>query len=495
MDFRILGPLEVLDGDRRCALGGAKQRALLALLLLHANEVVSQRPAGRRAVGRRRARERLKALQVAVSRLARRSSRTARTRTGVLVTRPPGYELRVEPGQLDLHRFEQLVAEGRAALAAGDPAAGRPSCARRSRCGAARRWPTSPTSRSPRRRSPAGGAARSRRSRSGSRPTSSSAGTPSWWASSRALVAEHRCASGCGPADARALPLGPAGGGARGLPGRAARPGRRARDRARPRAAGARAGDPAPGPALDLEAGRRRVRAPQQPRGAFVGREAELARAARGLDDAARRPRDASSCSPASRASARAGSPRSWWRGRGRAARACSSAAAGRRAARPPTGPGCRRSAATSRERDPDALRAGARRRRRATLAQLLPELRERLPRAPAAASARARGGALPPVRCRGARSSRGRRRATDRAGARRPARRRRALAAAAAVRRARDRWRQPPARASAPTATSTRPSATRSQRRWPRAGRRSGRRGELSSAGWPSGCGASTSG
>ena len=41
MDFRILGPLEVLDEGRRVALGGSKQRSLLALLLLHANEWLS----------------------------------------------------------------------------------------------------------------------------------------------------------------------------------------------------------------------------------------------------------------------------------------------------------------------------------------------------------------------------------------------------------------------------------------------------------------------
>ena len=124
MDFRILGPLEAHDGDDRLALGGARQRALLGLLLLHANEVVSsdrlveelwseERPdrAPQGAAGRR--------LASAASTLEPDRCPEART-SSVLVTRPPGYELRRRAGQLDLHRFEDLVAEGRTALAAGD---------------------------------------------------------------------------------------------------------------------------------------------------------------------------------------------------------------------------------------------------------------------------------------------------------------------------------------------------------------------------------------
>ena len=125
MDFKILGPLEVLDGERRVAIGGARQRALLALLLLHANEVVSS--------------DRLlaelwdadgdadsassKALQVAISRLRRAlEPRLASAQESrLLLTRAPGYELRIEPGVLDLQRFEQGVASGREALAAGKP--------------------------------------------------------------------------------------------------------------------------------------------------------------------------------------------------------------------------------------------------------------------------------------------------------------------------------------------------------------------------------------
>jgi DNA-binding SARP family transcriptional activator len=106
MDFRILGPLEVRDGDRQLALGGTRQRALLGLLLLHANEVVSSDRLVDELWGEA---EGSKALQVAVSRLRKVIG------PDLLVTRSPGYELRVAPGELDLHRFEALVAEARAA--------------------------------------------------------------------------------------------------------------------------------------------------------------------------------------------------------------------------------------------------------------------------------------------------------------------------------------------------------------------------------------------
>jgi DNA-binding SARP family transcriptional activator len=114
MDFRILGPLDVRDGDRQLALGGTRQRALLGLLLVHANEVVSSDRLVDELWGEA---EGSKALQVAVSRLRKAIG------PDVVVTRPPGYELRVEPGELDLHRFEELVAKGRSALARGDAAA------------------------------------------------------------------------------------------------------------------------------------------------------------------------------------------------------------------------------------------------------------------------------------------------------------------------------------------------------------------------------------
>src|SRR6202011_4112616 len=69
MDFRILGPLEVCDGDRAVGLGGDKQRALLAVLLLHRNEVVSADRLIDELWGQRLPPAALKALQAHVSRL------------------------------------------------------------------------------------------------------------------------------------------------------------------------------------------------------------------------------------------------------------------------------------------------------------------------------------------------------------------------------------------------------------------------------------------
>src|SRR5262245_1328383 len=107
MDYRVLGPLEVLGGDGPLALGGAKQRALLALLLLNANRVV--------------ARERLVDLlwdeRPPVSAVTNVHSYVSRLRKvlppEVLVTRPSGYVLRAEPELIDLFRFERLVADAR----------------------------------------------------------------------------------------------------------------------------------------------------------------------------------------------------------------------------------------------------------------------------------------------------------------------------------------------------------------------------------------------
>ena len=108
MEFRTLGPLEVLAEGRPVALGGAKQRALLAVLLLHANEVVSRDRLIDELWGASPPDTATTALQVYVSQLRKALGRD------LILTQPPGYLIRVSDGELDLHRFERLVAAARA---------------------------------------------------------------------------------------------------------------------------------------------------------------------------------------------------------------------------------------------------------------------------------------------------------------------------------------------------------------------------------------------
>ena len=117
MEFRILGPLEVRDGGRELSLGAPRQRALGAILLLHANQVVSTDRLIDELWGEDAPPTASHVIQVYVSQLRKVLNRSAR----ILVTRAPGYLLLVEPGQLDLDRFERLSTAGRAAIAAGDP--------------------------------------------------------------------------------------------------------------------------------------------------------------------------------------------------------------------------------------------------------------------------------------------------------------------------------------------------------------------------------------
>jgi DNA-binding SARP family transcriptional activator len=114
VEFRILGPLEVVEHGQKLPLGGLKQRALLAILLLHANEVVSSERLIDELWGERPPATAPKALQVYISKL-RKSLGDDR-----LSTRTPGYVLRVDPGELDLDRFERLVNDAHST----DPATG-----------------------------------------------------------------------------------------------------------------------------------------------------------------------------------------------------------------------------------------------------------------------------------------------------------------------------------------------------------------------------------
>jgi DNA-binding SARP family transcriptional activator len=115
MEVRLLGSLELVEGGLPVAVGGVRQRAVLALLVLHANQVV---PAERLLVelwGEDAPPTAVNALQAAVSRLRRVLPQ------GRLLTRPVGYVFRAAPDEVDVQRFERLLADGREALARGVP--------------------------------------------------------------------------------------------------------------------------------------------------------------------------------------------------------------------------------------------------------------------------------------------------------------------------------------------------------------------------------------
>jgi len=119
IDYRILGPLEVSADGQVIDIGGPKQRALLAILLLRANEPVPRDVLVHELWGERPPAGARGSVEVYVSRL--RKALGAAGNGHVVVTRPGGYCLQLADGQLDVDRFERLVAEGRSALAGNAP--------------------------------------------------------------------------------------------------------------------------------------------------------------------------------------------------------------------------------------------------------------------------------------------------------------------------------------------------------------------------------------
>jgi DNA-binding SARP family transcriptional activator len=122
VQFLVLGPLEVLAEGRAVALGGPKPRLLLATLLVHANEVVSADRLIDVLWDDGPPDSALTTLQKHISRL-RAAIEPRRAPGGLsarLVTRPPGYLLRVEPPECDATRFERMVADAQRGAAAGD---------------------------------------------------------------------------------------------------------------------------------------------------------------------------------------------------------------------------------------------------------------------------------------------------------------------------------------------------------------------------------------
>ena len=125
VQFRLLGPLEAQDGERGVELGRPKQRVLLAVLLVHANQVVSLDRLVEELWGAEPPPQAAASLQTYVSNLRRalEPGRPARALSRVLVSQPPGYRLVVGAGDLDAARFAALAEEGHRLLEAGRPAA------------------------------------------------------------------------------------------------------------------------------------------------------------------------------------------------------------------------------------------------------------------------------------------------------------------------------------------------------------------------------------
>src|ERR1700741_2038003 len=121
MDFRILGPLEVLDDGRSVAVGGARQRALLAVLVIHANETLGTQRLIDELWEERPPASATKTLQVYISRLRKVLGPSGVGDPEMLVTRRNGYELQIGLERIDSYRFEQLIVAGRRELVAGRP--------------------------------------------------------------------------------------------------------------------------------------------------------------------------------------------------------------------------------------------------------------------------------------------------------------------------------------------------------------------------------------
>src|SRR5881392_2423243 len=116
MRYGILGPLEVRDGARTVVLAQGGQRLLLSVLLLHANEAISSDRLIDALWGEAPPPTAARSLHNLISALRKGLG------DGQLVTRSHGYLLHVAEGELDAQRFAALSDQGRAALAAGDPA-------------------------------------------------------------------------------------------------------------------------------------------------------------------------------------------------------------------------------------------------------------------------------------------------------------------------------------------------------------------------------------
>ena len=182
MDVRLLGPVEASVDGRAVAVGAGKPRALLALLALHAGSTVSSERLIEGLWGEQPPATAVKLVQLHVSQLRKAFGAAGDGRQ--ILTRGHGYELRLGPDDLDVTRFERLVA-GRQAARGARPVARPAARRRRRRAVRGRRDP------------PAGGAAARRPSSWRSSSTSPRAGTARSSASSSGSCSRSRCARRC----------------------------------------------------------------------------------------------------------------------------------------------------------------------------------------------------------------------------------------------------------------------------------------------------------
>jgi DNA-binding SARP family transcriptional activator len=119
VEFRVLGELEARHDGQAIPLGAHQQRAVLAILVLHAGEVVSADRLMDELWGDEPPARAAKTVQVYVSRLRKALTAACGTGADPIVTRDHGYVLQVDPGQVDAREFERLLASGRRAFAEG----------------------------------------------------------------------------------------------------------------------------------------------------------------------------------------------------------------------------------------------------------------------------------------------------------------------------------------------------------------------------------------
>jgi DNA-binding SARP family transcriptional activator/WD40 repeat protein len=121
MEFRVLGVVEALEHGLPVSLGGPKQKSLLAMLLLDANHTVSTDRLVDGLWGDEPPQRAAATIHVYVSKLRKvvEPDRSPRAEPSVLLTQPPGYVLAIDPADVDLFRFESMVAVARGLLADG----------------------------------------------------------------------------------------------------------------------------------------------------------------------------------------------------------------------------------------------------------------------------------------------------------------------------------------------------------------------------------------